>query len=166
MMSSILTKFIEHRVAKYFNFRQHVIVPNLSWGITHGGGHGHEMDLAVITKSGYLYEIEIKISKSDLKKDLEKKHHHQSDKVSRLFFAIPDYLVKSSELIPLNAGIITVRYDKALIIRNSKVQDVQKLTDKEIMNICRLGNMRIWGMREKEINKNMDTIKSLLVGGR
>ena len=44
------------------NIRTDIVVPNLSWGLLN-----HEADLAIIRKSGYLTEIEIKRSYQDLK---------------------------------------------------------------------------------------------------
>lgn len=99
----IKTSEIELAIAKFFGIRQNIIVPNLSWGL----GFKHELDLAVITKSCYLHEYEIKTSAGDLKKDLEKPHLHR-DKLNRirtLNFVIPDYLYKYKDYIPEHAGI-------------------------------------------------------------
>ena len=46
----------------FFNYRANLIVPNISWGLGL-----HECDLLVLTSSGYATEIEIKVSKADLK---------------------------------------------------------------------------------------------------
>lgn len=59
---------IETAIAMKLDIRKHIIVPNISWG-----AGLHECDLLVINKSGYATEIEIKISKSDLKKRLYQK---------------------------------------------------------------------------------------------
>jgi len=63
------TSDIEFAVAKYFNFRKNLIVPNVSWGF-----NIHECDLLIVRKSGYAIEVEIKISKSDFKADFKKIH--------------------------------------------------------------------------------------------
>lgn len=56
---------IELGLAQYFNFRNNVIVPNVSWGLLN-----HEADLLILNKSGYLTEIEIKRTPSQYEKDL------------------------------------------------------------------------------------------------
>lgn len=54
---------IELATASHFDSRANLIVPNISWGM----GLDHEIDLAIVNpKSGYMREVEIKISKSDL----------------------------------------------------------------------------------------------------
>lgn len=66
------------------NIRTDIVIPNLSWGLLN-----HEADLAIIGKSGYLTEIEIKRSYQDLKKDFEKRVFHKDDKVSKFYFCLP-----------------------------------------------------------------------------
>jgi hypothetical protein len=60
---------VELAVASYFGIRRHLIVPNVSWGL----GLRHECDLLIVRESGFAAEVEIKVSKSDLKKDVEKR---------------------------------------------------------------------------------------------
>lgn len=55
-----------------FNKRNDIIVPNVSWGLLN-----HEADMVVMTKSGYLTEIEIKRSWEDFKADFKKPHEHK-----------------------------------------------------------------------------------------
>ena len=86
---------IELKLVKWFNPRTHLIVPNVSWGFT-----SHECDLLIMSKSGYLIEVEIKVSLPDLKKDLLKKHGHKEDRIKYLYFAIPQKLEKYIEYIP------------------------------------------------------------------
>lgn len=59
---------MEVAIAEMFGIRTHIIVPNISWGLR----GMHEMDLAIIFRSGYLKEIEIKRSIQDLKADFKK----------------------------------------------------------------------------------------------
>ena len=98
----------------------------------------HEMDLAVISKSGYLKEIEIKISKSDFLKDFEKGHGHidKQNRISHFYYAMPKELyAKVKHLILENAGVITCeRYLKnngvyAHIEKDAtKIKNARKLT--------------------------------------
>jgi hypothetical protein len=54
------TAEMEVELGRYFNYRQNIIVSNVSWGLGI-----HECDLLIITKSGYATEVEIKVSLSD-----------------------------------------------------------------------------------------------------
>lgn len=58
----------------------------------------HECDILSVSNSGYLTEFEIKISKSDLKNDLKKRHHHNSKRLKYQYFAIPEKLKECIEL--------------------------------------------------------------------
>jgi hypothetical protein len=44
---------IEIAVARHFNPRQKLIVPNVSWGL----GFHYELDLLVVTQSRYAWEV-------------------------------------------------------------------------------------------------------------
>ena len=60
-----------------WNKRQDIFVPNLSWGLLN-----HEADLVILTKSGYLTEVEIKRSWEDFKADFKKEHEHKDEHVT------------------------------------------------------------------------------------
>ena len=67
-----------------FYIRQHIGIPNVSWGFLN-----HEADLLVITKAGYLTEIEIKRTWEDFKADFRKDHTHDAPKLSHFYYAVP-----------------------------------------------------------------------------
>lgn len=146
---------IESIVARLWGYRQNIIVPNVSWG-----AGVHECDLLILSKAGYATEIEIKISKKDLKKDSEKKHRHESDKIRYLYFAIPEKLLNCLDLVPQRAGIIAIsQYPdpdhgfRGEVLRHPEVNEkARKWTEAERINLGRLGCMRIW------------TLKSTLIG--
>jgi hypothetical protein len=141
---------IEIAMAHYFNPRVNLIVPNISWGMMI-----HECDLLILTPSNYAYEVEIKVSKYDLIKDKEKRHKHQSDKIKKLYFAIPNYLLESClEHIPERAGILTVAHKKYNLssvkkIREAQVNSNYQFTVGDRYMIARLGVMRTWRLREQ-----------------
>jgi hypothetical protein len=156
------TREIELAVANWLNYRQNIIVPNVSWGLL-----DHEADLFSVNVTGYATEIEIKVSASDLKKDASKPHGHRSNLIKYLYFAIPESLLKYSEFIPERAGILVCNYnsDKSRVYV-SKDRDAypnksaRKLTEKEISHTAHLGCMRIFNMKkriielERERNEN------------
>jgi hypothetical protein len=144
------TPEIELAVANFLNIRVNIIVPNIHWGLL-----PYETDLFVLSKTGYATEIEIKVSASDLKADKLKKHTHSSPLIRKLYFAMPESLEKHIEHVPAKAGIFLVDYyGRVKEIRKPKINTAaRKLTDKEIHQVLRLGNMRTWGLRKKLLLK-------------
>lgn len=153
---------IELQIADYFGIRQNVIIPNVSWGFVN-----HECDLLVLSKAGYATEIEIKISAADLKNDLKKRHLHFSDKIKYLYFAIPHTLLKYISFIPLHAGILVVypeSYKKRVfcLAKPEANRKSRPLNEKDIIQITRLGCIRIWSYRRKnnELTRKLKTVLS------
>ena len=145
---------IELALARYFNPRQNLMVPNISWGMDM-----HECDMLIMSKSGYLTEVEIKISASDLKRDQEKRHGHIDGRIKALYFAIPEVLLKHEILIPERAGILVIRKSwesarygrfEAGLWRKPKINaQAPALTEAEKFNIARLGALRMWTLKRK-----------------
>ena len=136
---------IEIAVADFFGSRVNLIVPNVSWGM----GLLHECDLIVLTPAGYAYQVEIKVSKADLIKDQQKKHGHSSQIISRLYFAIPDYLQDCINEVPDHAGILIVyggRYAK--LIRPPITQNKYKWTPESRAKLMSLACMRIFTLKK------------------
>lgn len=139
---------IELAVVQYINPRTKLIVPNVSWGFG-----VHECDLLVITDKNYLYEIEIKISKSDLLADKKKKHTHHDSRIKRLYFAIPIELKDCVPYIPEHAGVFFVRFNGSRHIcslhRKAKDKSEYTVTAEDKYKLARLGAMRIWALKQK-----------------
>jgi hypothetical protein len=165
----IATIEMEVAIAKYFGIRQHIIVPNISWGFGM-----HECDLFIITKAGVAIEIEIKKTRSDLLADFKKGHDHKDkqNRITEFYFAIPEYLYeKCKDLIPEDAGIITCyrwtdymkreRIDAHIKRKATRRKGARKLTTEEQMRIARLGTMRIWTLKEKIIKLKDGTPKKI-----
>lgn len=147
-LTKLTTLDMELAVSDFLNYRVNLIVPNISWGFGL-----HECDLLVITKSNCLWEVEIKISKADLIKDKKKYHRHRNDKISRLYFAVPDYLESETEHIPDKAGIIIVSicngYYDCKLLRKPKINGIYKISDSERSRLAHLGCMRLWRLKQK-----------------
>jgi len=146
MIQKLKTIDMEIAVATYLNIRTNLIVPNISWGMSL-----HECDLLVITPSGCGWEIEIKVTKSDLIKDKEKYHGHYNKKIKDLYFAIPDYLMDCIEHIPERAGIILVnnKLQCKTYRRPKSTKNAYQFSQAERYKVARLGSMRIWGLKRK-----------------
>lgn len=68
-----------------FYIRKNIVVPNCSWGFLN-----HEADLLIMSKAGYLTEVEIKRSWSDFKADFQKSHTHNDKHIAHLYYAVPE----------------------------------------------------------------------------
>lgn len=152
---------MEVAVSNYFSPRRNLIVPNVYWGL-----FGHEVDMCVLSPAGYASEIEIKVDRSDLIKDKEKRHGHNDPMIKYLYFAIPEHLEKDIEHIPERAGVLIVKWNEPFKMygyknpmqagwwscrkkRDAKIQYNRKWADYERSNLLRLGAMRIWGLKTK-----------------
>lgn len=152
---------IEVAVSNLLDYRKNIIVPNIS----HGFFGNHEADLIVVDEKNRVTEVEIKISLSDLKADFKKPSRINPSKlVSRLIYAIPDYLLEKAEpLIPKNCGIIIVRQwgesDIPRVIASwhrmvKHDKKISALNENSVRNLIRLGCMRIWTLKRHNNNKN------------
>jgi len=158
---SIKCRDMELAIANFFNYRQNIIVPNVSWG-----AGLHECDILVIKPSGIAIEVEIKVSLSDLKKDLEKKHKHKSKHIRMCYFAIPDKMIKHLDLIPERFGVIVVK-DNSISKWQTRIErpaTINKASDKmsqdKINKIMHLGTMRIWSLKDKnrDLKLKLDSV--------
>jgi hypothetical protein len=138
------TNEVEIAVARFFDYRINIIVPNVSWGLGL-----HECDLLIVSTKGYATEVEIKTSVADIKADLKKRHEHHSEKIRQFSFAVPEDLACSQHL-PTDCGLITVSPEmKCTVIRPPRINSkARRLTDKEINKLLHLGCMRIWHLKE------------------
>jgi hypothetical protein len=166
-MSELTSYDIEVAVANYFNPRIHLIVPNISHGM-----YLHECDLLVMNGRNYGVEVEIKISKADVKKDLKKPHQHNSNRIRRLFFAIPEklYIDDVVAMIPERAGIFVIEPAKKVLYsaggkdnvsytvppkcvqkRSAKINKYARpFSDSERIEMGRLGMLRYWNIRNRK----------------
>lgn len=132
-------------------------------GITKSSGIvSHECDVLTVNNNGFITEYEIKVSISDVKADLKKKHRHSCNKIARTFFVLPEDLVdKAKELIPIQFGIISIKKVDLLIDNSSRKTLVFEkgyrlnyirqpkrnkscvpITTDELLTLYRLDNMR------------------------
>ena len=152
-MVKMNTQLLEHKVATFFGIRTNLIVPNVWWGL----GLNYEADLVVLRPSMWAIEIELKISKSDIKADNKKWHSHESKLFRHFYYAVPCEL-ENCEYLPKEKGLISVdlnrKYDSVKIIRPSKInKNARKLTDNEYLILLRLCSMLVWSLKERLIKK-------------
>jgi hypothetical protein len=161
-----------------FYIRKNIVVPNCSWGFLN-----HEADLLIMSKSGYLTEVEIKRSWSDFKADFQKNHTHNDKHIAHLYYAVPvsigekvfkwlydgEYKVEDrwltyckskvngyTENNPNKCGLILyadcdVAHPRGNIGINVPAALIGNYAcnDKDTISLLRLGNMRIWNLKKK-----------------
>lgn len=138
--------------------RRWLAVPNVYWG----WGLSYEADLIAISKNGYCTEVEIKVSKQDLRADFEKAKWRpgmHDPRISRMYYAVTEPLQDLAlELVPKEFGIIVAKAGRnetsppnAFVVRVAKKRDgAQKVSDADIQTLQRLGVIRYWDIFLKE----------------
>ena len=158
---------IEVALAKseQFNYVKNIVAFNVN-GIGSNLLICHECDMLVLSKSGYLTEIEIKRSWSDFIADFSKKHSHENMGIIRYFYyCVPECIVdkvyeKLKSIDMSYSGIITYDEDlkvkvKGALIDNSyvvkQINPSRKLFLEEQLQVARSGAMRSVLLKEKLI---------------
>lgn len=140
--SQFTSSHLEIAAMRYFNPRVNIIVPNVSWGL-----QLHECDLLVLTPAGIAYEVEIKISKSDIIADKKKPHGHNNKKIGKLFFCVPNPLADFAlQHIPERAGLLVVESWQSLWaqkIKDARLVSDYRWSEQQRLKLAHLGCMRL-----------------------
>ena len=158
-----------------FNFRQNLIVFRVS---DISGIVNHECDCLIMSKAGYLTEIEIKRSYADFLADFKKRHNHQDEHIKEFFFLVHesfaekvyDKLIEIKHIptaifsydddakISLFKGRYLMHYDfgynDADCVYYDNTLNPKKLFLEEQFQLARLGAMRYKTMTERIIKLN------------
>ncbi len=137
---------IEIAVARWFNPRAVLVVPNVSWGLG-----VHECDLLIVSRNNYASEVEIKVTHADLRADAKKRHKHESHKIKRLWFALPEKLEACLADVPERAGVLLVGKTGRITVVRKPVDncEARALSNDERLRVARLGAIRIWDLKER-----------------
>lgn len=166
-----MTKWSEAIIAKGLAFkllnRSVLIVPNCGWT-------GHECDLLVIDKSMRIIDVEVKISRSDLKADPKKAKwwagrpwsrkakgpRQWPDKVWKHYYALPKEIwdAKLLATLPEPSGVVLVSPDSRFsggllvdIIRHAKpCKEAKPISPADAIDLARLTSLRLWNSLTKE----------------
>lgn len=148
--------------------RKYLAVPNCGWT-------GHEADLLIVDKTLRLIDVEVKISRSDLKQDLTKDKWYSTrpwrrctvkttavrrewpDKVWKHYYALPADIWQSSLLtsLPAASGILllsasTQGNTQVKVIRHAKPnRDAKPVSAADAVDIARLISLRYWAIKSK-----------------
>lgn len=143
--------------------RKYLAVPNCGWT-------GHEADLLVVDKTLRLIDVEVKVSRADLKQDLTKdkwytrrpwrRHTTQAtavrkewpDQVWKHYYALPADIWQDSLLtsIPAVSGVLLLTINKqgktlVKVVRWAKPnRDAKPISAADAIDIARLISLRYW----------------------
>ncbi len=158
---------LECAIARYFDYRQNVIIPNVSWGM----GLKYEADMIIISMARYCTEIELKISRADLKRDSNKKKWCLTSPewsslnyniIRRQFFGLPESFCDIIKHIPSQCGVLLVSESgKVHLERTAKLNRARPLAEKEYLHALHLVSMRLWTLKEVLLKKINDKLSSL-----
>ena len=157
---------IENIIAKSrdFNYIKNIVAFNVI-GASENLRIGHECDVLVCTKAGYLTEIEIKRSYDDFIADFKKEHDHSSDLIKNFYYCVPlkikDKVIEWLKNAP--EGIKDRRYEAGLLVYNDENDYLEtvyvaqanwyahKLFIEQKFELARLEAMRTTKFKEKII---------------
>lgn len=167
---------IELALAKsdHFNFVRNIVAFNVH-GLSDSLAIFHECDMLVLSKAGYLTEIEIKRSYSDFLADFKKDHQHEGRGLIKYFYyCVPGSLLdkvydKLTEEKRDYTGIITYDEDLKLKLHGFRYEDHmgkiayrfieqyphRKLFLEEQLQVARFGAMRAVMLKEKLLEKEV-----------
>lgn len=142
-----------------WNKRQDIFIPNLSWGLL-----DYEADLVIITKSGYLTEVEIKRSWEDFKADFKKTHKHDDPRVYKFYYCVPESILdrvidflreKYGTIYPSVLGV-SENGSIGFYGNGTPYRGGRKLFIEEQLTAARLGCMRVWNLKEKLLKQKSE----------
>jgi hypothetical protein len=146
---------IKAYVAQHFRYEKQAALvafeasDRLNWG-------GEPADVLVVTDRRFLYEIEVKISVADLKRDIHKRKHtyfknsNDNHPVNRFFFAVPKEMTGAAldiientypyaGLLIAKGGFIEHEKQAKLLSSNKlKFRQIYELTRQQSGTLCRL----------------------------
>ncbi len=154
------------------------IIQNILW--RHLSSKGHtlicpnytpakwwECDMFSVTKSGYVVEHEIKISKADFKNDTKKSQNtnvkteirnkhiqlasSDPDGPNRFFYVVPEDLIKKDE-VPTWAGLMYVnKYGSVYVEKDAPKLHKTKLDEKVKDHVTGVFYWRFWNERNRKL---------------
>ena len=164
MDTSLSIYEIENLIAKSkdYNYIKNIVAYNVI-GESENLRIGHECDVLVCSKAGYLTEIEIKRSWADFLADFAKDHDHSSELIKNLYYCVPlclkDKVIEFLRNVPedrkndfrYSAGVITYSEDGVLttwcVARPNWI--AKKLFIEQRFEMARLEAMRVVKLKDR-----------------
>ncbi len=154
-----MTKDIQKAIGAHYAWKQAMVIENVSFSKYAG-----EFDIAVITSSGLLHEIEVKISRSDFAADKKKDKWHNyfpnpnPTKCPNFFYyACPNGMIKLEE-IPSWAGLFYFENGNCWIEKRAKRLHKENASEDVMKKMLRLYSQRhfLGGACMTVLNKRID----------
>ena len=157
---------IENIISKSneFNYVKNFVAFNVI-GMSDNLRIGHECDVLVCSKAGYLTEIEIKRSYIDFLADFEKEHDHSSELIKNFYYCVPlkikdkvlEYIRNKPEGTTdhrFDAGVLAYTEDGKLLTITMPTINwyAHKLFIEQKMEMMRLEAMRVVKLKDKIIS--------------
>ena len=151
------TPDLMRRLAISFQWWRNLIVPNV-----YLGDRTDEMDLAIVSKSGLLWEVEVKASMADWRADIDKRKwkcaRYDDASPARFYYAVPQefvgkkaeatYCARSTyvfpEWLPIHAGVLLVNEDRIFTARTARALHRKPLSQKLVSELQQKLGMRYW----------------------
>lgn len=140
-------------LARHFNWFQVRMLPEFEVD-------GGRADLAILSRSGYVTEIEIKISLSDWNADRDKdKFKTARPHVRRFFYAVPKALAeKIPDWVPPEAGILVITgyevgYPRCRELRPAKALKAEKLPKERADAMIEACYYRFWRLNMQQLER-------------
>jgi hypothetical protein len=95
-------------IANYFEYRRNIVIPSFYF-------HGYECDVFIMTKSGYITEVEIKLNINDLKIDKNKSKWNCESRrhIKKFYYAVPRQIIEDAKsIIDEKYGILSLQYNE------------------------------------------------------
>lgn len=167
-------------IANLFGYRKHMIVPNISFGFFQGReadmlivrGSGYFIEVEIKTTVVDMRKDLSKNHRHDNTVHGQERTWRKNPVAKELYFAFPSDIIDKCEPIVSehypHAGIITVHKPVSYKHANGSLDSdafasyhrragddsrAEKLTPEQIINLGRLGCMRIWSLKEKLIKR-------------
>lgn len=171
---------LECALISHLNPRQNIIVPNVS---DLSLILNFEADILQLSRDNYANAYELKVSKYDLKNDLNKRHIRDLDRVltngevafdffykplKRFMYVVPQELKQDAlNQIPDFCGLIVASYSEDIegkiefeMIKRPKILNRYKWTDWERSKLGHLGAMRILALKKNILKERRSNFKS------
>ena len=143
---------------RWLGCRRQLLVPRVSWGLIDWG----ECDVLALSDAGYLTEYEIKVSRADIRREWKKSRwvnplvkKRWRGMIKRYYTAVPHKLMDAVlDFMPddIGGGVIVVDYPKPhggvglkIMLPAEINTTARKISDRERIQLARLGAMRYWG---------------------
>ena len=138
-------------LARWFGGQPNLLFPNVHLC-------GGEMDLAIVTKAGYLWEVEIKRTLADWKADERKRKWLAPSRqyVTRFFYAVPPTLAyKQPAFVSNDTGLLIIDGGNVRQVRDARRRKGPRLEQRQIHQLLLSTYHRFWSERHHRHNQRL-----------